>query len=187
MGNQNILPYPAKTRLERLPLFTSSFSTPLGTMQAIADENRLYLFEFVDCKGFKNHIERIRFTMYATITPGVTSIHQILYEQVERYFTGVLRTFNIPIATFGTSFQKTVWSTLQTIPYGSTWSYTLLANAVRRPKSVRAVARINAFNRFALIVPCHRVVGINGSLGGYNAGINRKAKLLEHEAYILAH
>lgn len=101
--------------------------------------------------------------------------------QLEEYFTGSRTEFELPIAAVGTVFQTQVWKALTTIPYGVTWSYQDLANAIGNPKAVRAVGLANGKNPVSVIVPCHRVIGKSGKLTGYAGGVERKAKLLELE------
>jgi O-6-methylguanine DNA methyltransferase len=101
---------------------------------------------------------------------------------IRRYLKGDLRALDrLRVDAGGTSFQKQVWSALRSIPPGETRSYADVARAVGRPKAVRAVARANATNPVSLIVPCHRVIRSDGSLGGYGGGIEKKAWLLRHE------
>lgn len=101
--------------------------------------------------------------------------------QLDEYFSGQRKVFDIPLAANGTEFQKKVWHALTTIPYGQTWSYQDLANAIDNPKAVRAVGLANGKNPISIVVPCHRVIGKNGKLTGYAGGVERKAKLLELE------
>lgn len=101
--------------------------------------------------------------------------------QLEEYFAGSRTEFELPIAAVGTVFQTQVWTALTTIPYGVTWSYQDLANAIGNPKAVRAVGLANGKNPVSVIVPCHRVIGKSGKLTGYAGGVERKAKLLELE------
>jgi O-6-methylguanine DNA methyltransferase len=101
--------------------------------------------------------------------------------QLEEYFSGRRRRFEMPLDLCGTPFQKRVWAELQRIPYGETWSYARLAGQVGTPKGFRAVGHANGSNPVAIIVPCHRVIGSDGSLGGYTGGLDLKARLLEME------
>ncbi|EGA71664.1 methylated-DNA--protein-cysteine methyltransferase [Vibrio sinaloensis DSM 21326] len=102
-------------------------------------------------------------------------------KQLQEYFSGSRSEFELPLAAQGTEFQQKVWHALTTIPYGETWSYQDLANAIDNPKAVRAVGLANGKNPISVIVPCHRVIGKNGKLTGYAGGVERKAKLLELE------
>ncbi len=102
--------------------------------------------------------------------------------QLRAYFAGELREFEIPLLMEGTDFQKRVWKSLQTIPYGQTISYGELAKKIGDPKAVRAVGAANGQNPIPIIVPCHRVIGSNGSLTGFGGGLENKKKLLELES-----
>lgn len=102
--------------------------------------------------------------------------------QVHEYFEGGRKRFDLPLDLRGTAFQKKVWEALLEIPYGATWSYGELATRLGDPGAVRAVAAANARNPVWIVVPCHRVVGADGSLTGYAGGIGRKKWLLEHES-----
>jgi methylated-DNA-[protein]-cysteine S-methyltransferase len=101
--------------------------------------------------------------------------------QLAAYFAGELHEFNLPLAPTGTSFQITVWQELQAIPYGETISYGELVRRIGKPKAARAVGLANGANPLPLVVPCHRVVGSNGRLTGYGAGLPIKEALLTHE------
>lgn len=101
--------------------------------------------------------------------------------ELDAYFAGTLTTFTVPLAATGTSFQQRVWSALRDIPFGETISYLELARRVGDPKAVRAVGGANGRNPIPVIVPCHRVIGADGSLTGFGGGIERKRWLLHHE------
>jgi methylated-DNA-[protein]-cysteine S-methyltransferase len=101
--------------------------------------------------------------------------------QLDAYFAGEQRQFDVPMALEGTEFQRRVWAGLCEIPYGETISYGELARRVGNPKASRAVGLANGRNPVAIIVPCHRVIGADGSLTGYGGGLDRKVWLLEHE------
>ena len=102
--------------------------------------------------------------------------------QLASYFAGQLHEFDLPLAPAGTQFQRTVWAALQQIPYGETWSYGQLASKIGNPAAVRAVGLANGRNPIAVVVPCHRVIGADGSLTGYGGGLDRKRYLLDLEA-----
>lgn len=101
--------------------------------------------------------------------------------QLDEYFNGIRARFDLPLAAIGTPFQTQVWQALTTIPFGETWTYQQLADAVNNPKAVRAVGLANGKNPISVIVPCHRVIGKNGKLTGYAGGVERKAALLKLE------
>lgn len=102
-------------------------------------------------------------------------------EQLEAYWRGELRTFDLPLTATGTPFQQKVWTALRTIPFGETWSYAQLADEIGQPSAVRAVGAANGRNPIFLVVPCHRVIGSNGTLVGYAGGLDVKRFLLDHE------
>lgn len=102
-------------------------------------------------------------------------------DQFDAYFAGELLNFDVDVSLLGTPFQRDVWSRLREIPYGATISYGELAKRVGNPNGSRAVGLANGRNPVAIIVPCHRVIGANGSLTGYGGGLERKTWLLEHE------
>ncbi|WP_354625100.1 methylated-DNA--[protein]-cysteine S-methyltransferase [Psychromonas sp. MME2] len=101
--------------------------------------------------------------------------------QLAEYFSGVRKTFDLPLAPHGSHFQKTVWLCLAKIPYGQLLSYADIARMINNPKASQAVGGANAKNPLAIIIPCHRVIGCNGKLTGYAGGLHRKHWLLEHE------
>jgi methylated-DNA-[protein]-cysteine S-methyltransferase len=103
-------------------------------------------------------------------------------EQLEAYFNGDLLAFDLPVRLAGTEFQQRVWSGLQEIPFGVTMSYGELAAKVGNAKACRAVGLANGRNPVAIVVPCHRVIGANGTLTGYGGGLDRKQWLLDHES-----
>lgn len=106
--------------------------------------------------------------------------------QLEEYFAGARTVFDVPLGARGTAFQREVWQALATIPYGQTTTYADLARRIGRPSAVRAVGAANGRNPISIIVPCHRVVGTDGSLVGYGGGMDRKQRLLELERATLA-
>lgn len=103
------------------------------------------------------------------------------YQQLDLYFKGELETFTFPYIVEGTDFQKNVWNTLPSISYGKTGSYKDIAAAIGNEKAVRAVGSTNGKNKLCIVLPCHRIIGSNGSLTGYAGGLWRKEWLLEHE------
>ncbi|MCL2564110.1 MAG: methylated-DNA--[protein]-cysteine S-methyltransferase [Oscillospiraceae bacterium] len=104
--------------------------------------------------------------------------------QLDAYFAETLRDFDLPLAPAGTEFQRRVWQTLQTIPYGTTWSYKMLAEAADCPKGYRAVGLANNRNPISILIPCHRVVGASGGLTGYGGGLPNKEYLLKLEGVL---
>ena len=106
--------------------------------------------------------------------------------QVDAYFAGELTEFDLPLSAAGTAFQSRVWSALRTIPYAGSVSYAEIARRIGNPAAVRAVGAANGRNPIGIIVPCHRVIGADGSLTGYGGGLDRKQWLLAHEARVAA-
>lgn len=106
--------------------------------------------------------------------------------QLAAYFAGALREFDLPLAPEGTAFQRRVWDALRAIPYGVTMSYRDVARRIGDPRATRAVGAANGRNPIVIILPCHRVVGADGSLTGYGGGMARKRWLLEHEGALPA-
>lgn len=155
--------------------------TPLGPLLAIASDDVLYLLEFVDCRGLDREIERLRQRTKSVIIPGMTAPILSIEQELKDWFDGSLRTFKTPLFLLGSSFQHIVWEVLCRIPYGETRSYLEQAALIERPSACRAVANANGANQLAIVIPCHRIINSNGSLGGYGGGIARKQWLIDHE------
>ena len=155
--------------------------TPLGAMIALANEDGLHLLEFADCRGLENEIAALRKRTGHPIVPGNNPHLERLAEELRRYFEGSAMQFTVPLITAGTPFEQSVWKFLRTIPPGETWSYAQLARKIRNPKAVRAVGHANGKNCLAVIIPCHRVIRADGSIGGYGGSVWRKRWLLQHE------
>jgi AraC family transcriptional regulator of adaptative response/methylated-DNA-[protein]-cysteine methyltransferase len=109
-----------------------------------------------------------------------------LRRQLDEYFAGLRREFTVPTIVDGSEFERKAWSYLRSIPFAQTRSYGQQARAIGTPAAVRAVGRANGRNQIAILIPCHRVIGANGSLIGYGGGIDRKQWLLEHERRVVA-
>jgi AraC family transcriptional regulator of adaptative response/methylated-DNA-[protein]-cysteine methyltransferase len=155
--------------------------TPLGPMLAGATDEALCLLEFGERRMLATQLERLRRRLGCAMVPGRNPVIDRIASELAAYFAGELRHFEVPILDPGTDFQREVWRTLRDIPYGETRSYGDLAAAMGRPTAVRAVARANGDNRLAILIPCHRVIGADGSLTGYGGGMWRKQRLLELE------
>lgn len=176
-----IMGSPPSSQHDTLILKAAWLDTCLGPMVAIADDEKLYLLEFVSRRGLEREVERLRKKTKAAIIPGNTKPIQSIEKEINLYFDGKLREFKTPIIVLGSPFQKRVWEELQKIPYGETRSYLDIAYAINHPKAFRAVALANGANQLAIIIPCHRVINNNGELGGYGGGITRKEWLLKNE------
>jgi AraC family transcriptional regulator, regulatory protein of adaptative response / methylated-DNA-[protein]-cysteine methyltransferase len=155
--------------------------TPLGPMLAVAVEDGLALLEFVDRRGLPRELERLARRLGGVVIPG-SNEHLVRVENwLAAYFSGEVADPDVPLHLDGSPFQRAVWDALRSIPPGTTRAYGELARELGRPEAVRAVARANGANQLALVVPCHRVVGADGSPTGYGGGLWRKRWLLEHE------
>ena len=155
--------------------------TPLGPMLAGTTEDKVCLLEFTDRRMLETQLKRLRKYFNARMLPGLSPTGTALREELDAYFHGDLKAFSVPLDLRGTPFQLRVWKALQEVPYAETRSYAAQARSIEAPAAVRAVARANGDNRIAIIVPCHRIVGSDGSLTGYGGGVWRKQWLLEHE------
>ena len=165
----------------RALIVLTRITTPLGPMVAAVSDGRVCLLEFADRPMLETQIARIRRAFRAPVVAGSDPVFDQLHSEMSEYFTGKRSEFEVPLATAGTPFQESVWRALREIPYGATKSYSDQARAIGRPEAVRAVARANGDNRIAIIIPCHRVIGADGSLTGYGGGLWRKQRLLEIE------
>ena len=146
--------------------YIDTIISPLGALQIEASNRGLTRLVFVDA------------LTTATSTNPITDEAK---QQLQDYFTGKQTSFDVPLDPKGTDFQQSVWRYLATIPYGQTVSYQDVANGIDNPKAVRAVGAANGKNPIAIIVPCHRVIGKDGSLTGYAWGVEAKSWLLQHE------
>jgi methylated-DNA-[protein]-cysteine S-methyltransferase len=150
-------------------VFYTHYDSPLGNMLLAADERGLRLISFASGK----RPERPQSDWQQNCVPFVETIRQL-----RAYFDGELENFDLPLSLEGTEFQLRVWRSLRDIPYGQTISYGQLACRVGNPKGARAVGLANGSNPIPIIVPCHRVIGTNGSLVGYGGGLSIKKALL---------
>ena len=175
---------PKNSKMEKI-IDVKRIETPLGTMIACANENGICMLEFSDRKALPTELKEISKHFDANIVQGENPHFKTLEKELEEYFEGKRKDFTVPLSPVGTDFQKKVWEILRTIPYGTTRSYQQQADILGNPKAVRAVANANGLNKISIIIPCHRVIGTNGTLTGYSGGIWRKQKLLELEKAIL--
>jgi AraC family transcriptional regulator, regulatory protein of adaptative response / methylated-DNA-[protein]-cysteine methyltransferase len=162
-------------------MHTARLQTPLGPMVACATDEALCILEFANRPMLATQIKRVRLHLKCLFVPTANEVIRAAADELEAYFGGRLKRFNVPLLTPGSSFQQSVWSALTQIPYGETRSYTEIARQVGRREAVRAVARANGDNRIAIMIPCHRVIGSDGNLTGYGGGLWRKKRLIELE------
>jgi methylated-DNA-[protein]-cysteine S-methyltransferase len=147
-------------------IYTAFYHSPIGIIKIISNETHLLSLSIV-----------------TKLTKGTKVSKPLLLclKQIDEYFLGQRNNFDLPLKLEGTPFEKMVWKELQKIPFGKVLSYKELATKVRKPKAFRAVGNANSKNNFPIIIPCHRVIASNGTLGGYALGLTRKKKLLTHE------
>ena len=137
----------------------------------------------IEVTGTSDAVRSLNFVERRRERASSNGLVENVVRQLKEYFEGDRREFDAPIDPQGTAFQKTVWRRLLEVPYGQTASYRDIARAVGNPKAVRAVGGANGRNPIAIIVPCHRIIGSDGSMTGYGSGIWRKEWLLEHEGW----
>ncbi len=157
--------------------------TPLGPMVAGATRVGVCLLEFTDRRGLERELAEVRRRLGRPAEPGESDHIRRLREELGSYFQGKLRSFTTPVAAAGTPFEERVWRALREIPYGETRSYEDIAVNVGKPGACRGVGSANGRNPVAIVVPCHRVVRKDGTLGGYGGGLWRKRRLLEIERH----
>lgn len=150
-------------------MFTSILPTPIGEMVIQANNNAVYFIGFPE------------------IVPETSSnlLTETALQEFKEYFEGKRHTFTFKMAQPGSEFQQQVWQELITIPSGKPISYTTLSKKMNKPLAIRAIAAANGKNNLMIAVPCHRVIGSNGDLVGFSAGLWRKQWLLEHEAKMM--
>jgi AraC family transcriptional regulator of adaptative response/methylated-DNA-[protein]-cysteine methyltransferase len=166
---------------ENALLRASWIDTPIGAMVTICDATQVHLLEFPERKGLAREVQQLFQFSKGQLGFGRFALTDRVQAQLTEFFAGRRRKFELPLALHGTDFSKTVWRALQDIPAGQTRSYAQLAQSIARPTAMRAVARANGANQIAIVLPCHRVIGADGTLTGYAGGLWRKQKLIELE------
>ncbi|WP_223487461.1 bifunctional transcriptional activator/DNA repair enzyme AdaA [Pseudomonas sp. A-RE-19] len=164
------------------PLLFTRLTTPLGPMIAMAEQRGLVLLEFLDRPALTKEIEELQNRYGYAVAPGHNGHLQQIEEELTQYFAGKRTGFNVPLHLPGSAFARQVWAELMKIPYGQTSTYGAIAAQLGKPGASRAVGMANGQNRLAIILPCHRVIGADGSLTGYGGGQPRKAFLLRLES-----
>jgi methylated-DNA-[protein]-cysteine S-methyltransferase len=170
---------------EGLQLLVDRIDTPIGTMLVVADRDGS--LRAVDWMDHEARMRRLLGLHYGNNGFRLGPAHNPngLVDAISSYFAGELEAINaLPVKTGGTSFQREVWQALREIPCGTTISYAQLAERIGRPAAVRAVGLANGSNPVGVVIPCHRVIGSDGSLAGYGGGVERKRWLLEHEKQV---
>jgi len=147
--------------------FTKYYSSPVGVIRITATNEGITGLDFVKKEG--------------TSDQNIPSCLKLCLRQLDEYFAGKRKDFDLNLSVEGTDFQTKVWNKLKQIPYGQTLSYGDIAKRLKKPNASRAVGMANNKNKISIIIPCHRVIGHDGSLTGYASGVWRKKWLLEHE------
>lgn len=148
---------------------TTYFESPVGWVEVVATDEGLLSVLFKEQDGGQRHKHPI--------------LEQAVH-QLKGYFAGHIKRFHLPLAPQGTEFQQNVWQQLVNIPYGKSTNYMAIARQLGDEKAIRAVGTANGRNPIAIVIPCHRVIGTDGSLTGYAGGLNRKRWLLQHEGIL---
>jgi methylated-DNA-[protein]-cysteine S-methyltransferase len=167
------------------PAYLGTVATPAGDATfAVNDAGSLVGLQFVEGHYPRTFSDALARDGYAPTTDAARTA--AVHAAIEAYGQGTLQTFDLPVELdAGTRWQSVVWLALREIPFGSLCTYGTLAFTVGRPTAVRAVAKANATNRVPLVVPCHRVIGSNGTLTGFSGGLHLKARLIDHERRVL--
>lgn len=155
--------------------------TPLGNVSICATAEGICLLEFTNRRVSDSEFQDWQKRLKSPVVAGKNQHIDQCKVELSEYFSGKRRQFDVALAIQGTDFQKTVWNALSDIPYGKTVSYAQQAQAINKPTAVRAVANANGANKISIIIPCHRVIGSDGTLTGYGGGIERKRWLLDFE------
>jgi len=163
-----------KAQKERPEISLAYLDSPIGRLAILADSDGISAIFFPNNSEFLSLVE-------APASAKGEEWLGLAIEQLSAYFDGRLKVFDLPLSINGSDFQKNAWAQLQKITYGSTASYGEIASAMGKPKAARAVGMANNKNRIPIIIPCHRIIGSNGSLTGFAGGLDTKRWLLKHE------
>jgi len=155
--------------------------SPIGEMYIVATSKGICLLEFDIRVDWNEELEFLKNHFDASLSSGENRHTLELKRQLREYFLGKRKIFSVPLIFVGTDFQIKVWQALKTVPYGTTRTYKEQAISFGDVKAIRAIARANALNKLAIIIPCHRIIGTDGKLTGYAGGIERKRFLLNLE------
>ena len=162
-------------------IYLQSYHTPVGEMVLASYNDALCIANWEYGKTKERIENKIAKTLNATYVDASSVVIDEAQKQLDEYFAGKRKVFDIPLLMVGTPFQKSVWEALLHIPYGETASYLAQAKRIGNEKAVRAVASANGANAISIFIPCHRIIGSNGTLTGYAGGLETKGQLLELE------
>lgn len=157
------------------------FTTPLGPMFVCATERGVCLLEFVDRRMLETEFRDLQKRFKARIVAGENHHTRQAETEIGDYFAGRRQQFDMALDMPGSAFQRAVWEVLRAVPFGETTHYQALAVTLGHPAATRAVAAANGANRVAIVIPCHRIIGKDGSMTGYGGGLARKEWLISHE------
>ena len=163
-------------------IHTEIYASPHGELILGSYNDQLCLCDWRYRKSRELIDRRIQTALKASFVEAGSKVNEKCKDQLEQYFSGERKEFDLSILLVGSDFQKRVWNLLLEIPYGKTLSYLSLSRRLGDEKAIRAVARANGDNAFSIIVPCHRILGSDGSLTGYAGGLRTKQKLLQLES-----
>lgn len=172
---------PGRARNDGVRIVCAMIESPLGPLLAGASDGGVCLLEYTDRRMLETNLATMQKRFACAVVPGEHKLLTQLRRELGEYFAAQRAEFALPLAPRGTPFQEKVWRELRNIPHGKTISYDELARRIGQPTAQRAVARANGSNRIAILIPCHRVIGKDGSLTGYGGGLWRKRLLLELE------
>lgn len=165
---------------ERNIILTRCYESPCGMLTLGSFDNKLCMCDW-QVERHRDH-RRLARMLNAEFEEGTSPVMKQAATQLDEFFAGKRREFDVPLLFVGTDFQKKVWNELLAIPFGETVSYGEMARRIGMPKAVRAVANANGANAISIFAPCHRVIGSDHSLTGYGGGLEAKRKLLELES-----
>lgn len=157
------------------------YESPCGILILGSYGDKLCLCDW-QMESHRNHVDRrLKRQLDAEFKVGTSAVIENAVKELDEFFAGKRREFDVPLLFVGTDFQKTVWNELLKIPYGKTVSYGEMARRIGNPRAVRALANANGANSISIFAPCHRVIGSDNSLTGYGGGLEAKRKLLTLE------
>lgn len=157
------------------------YASPCGELMLGEVDGRLCLCDWVASPRFDPELERLASWLGAVCHRESSELTRLAALQLDEFFRGKRRAFDVPLLTVGTPFREAVWQALKTVPWGTTVDYTTIAEASQHPTAVRAVASAIGSNQLSIFIPCHRIVARDGSVGGYRGGLAAKHNLLSLE------
>lgn len=164
-----------------MKIYIAQFNSPVGTLHLASSDQGVVCISLSGKENLMKNLERLVPDM--ELEENVGNSKKVI-KQLKEYFSGVRKDFDLPLHVIGTDFQKLVWRQLCQVPFGKTASYKEIAEKIGKPKAMRAVGQANHRNPIPIIIPCHRIIGSNGHLVGFVAGLDKKRFLLSHEGVL---